>query len=543
MVDLQRSPHGSAGFANALMRKSAGLMKRHGAYIGTDEAGRHHYSSQQSAILVCGGARSLKGSVLIPWLIDGCLNGAFGPMNIVSLDFKFQNGRIAALQARQGRHVVNITPRETTSSSIDVLSYIDPKSPELIPLAKLFAANWIPFSGGGNAAFFEGSAQRLLEGVIVVLARKNNGVTLPELADVMAGFGDATDDWLDFEYDLSIAPEAEYRKIAQELTRLRDQGSDSGGYSGIKNEIARSFSVMSDPQWRKVLSPPFDFCPSQLTKPDAAPYFVTIAENKDYSETAAPVLRAIFTAFLVYKRRVPAAASREQFWLLDEIGNVGKWPMAVELATYGPGYGIRPAYIVQSTAQLDNLAPRASTILPNSCGTQIYTGTRSVEQAALINRQLGRVTLDYVDPQNLERAQVAKAKALARYGAGQADAAVVAAELAEQEHMARQYRPMARDLRNVDEIINEANGKAFVFLPGVLEKPAYLTIRPYWERRDLAGAAMPDPFHAKDLSQINVPTRFGMRRRPIVTERVRPEYAHLYQYQSGYWSYVKGYRP
>lgn len=543
MVDLQRAPYGSAGFADARMRKRAGLMRHEGAYIGTDEAGRHHYSSHQSAILVCGGARSLKGSVLIPWMIDGYLNGAFGPMHIVSLDFKFQNGRIAALQARQGRHVVNITPREARSSRVDVLSYIDPASPELIPLAKLFAANWIPYSGGGNAAFFEGSAQRLLEGVIVVLARKNNGVTLPDLADVMAGFGDATDEWLDFEYDLSIAPEAEYRKIAQELSRLRDQGSESGGYSGIKNEIAKSFSVMSDPQWRRVLSPPFDFCPSQLTKDGAPPYLVTIAENKDYSETAAPVLRAIFTAFLVYKRRVPAAASREQFWLLDEIGNVGKWPMAVELATYGPGYGIRPAYIVQSTAQLDNLAPRASTILPNSCGTQIYTGTRSVEQAALISRQLGRVTLNYVDPQNAERAQAARTKTLMRYGTGQVDAATVVGEMAEQERMAQQYRPMARDLRSLDEIINAPNGKAFVFLPGVLEKPAYLTIRPYWLRRDLAGAAMPDPFHAKDVNQIEVPTRFSMRTRRIVTERVPRNYAHLFQYQSGVWSYVQGYRP
>lgn len=240
---------------------------------------------------------------------------------------------------------------------------------------------------------------------------------------------------------------------------------------------------------------------------------------------------------------MPAAATREQFWLLDEIGNVGKWPMAVELATYGPGYGIRPAYIVQSTAQLDNLAPRASTILPNSCGTQIYTGTRSVEQATLINRQLGRVSLEFVDPQNLDRAQVARVKTLMRYSTGQCDLASVAAELAEHDRMAHQHQPMARDLRNVDEIINEANGKAFVFMPGVLEKPAYLTIKPYWMRRDLAGAAMPVPFHAKDLGFMDIPTRFGMRRRRIVSERVHRKNAHLFQYQSGYWSYLKGYKP
>ncbi|GLO68672.1 hypothetical protein MACH17_01890 [Phaeobacter inhibens] len=86
--------------------------------------------------------------------------------------------------------------------------------------------------------------------------------------------------------------------------------------------------------------------------------------------------------------------------------------MAVELATFGPGYGIRPVYVVQSTAQFENLAPKASSIVPNSCGTQIFTGIRSVEQASLVSRQLGKTTLEYFDSALVERAEAARSKAL-----------------------------------------------------------------------------------------------------------------------------------
>lgn len=542
MVDFQRGPYGSASFADARLRRKAGLNRPQGGYVGTDDVGRNCYSHQQSAVLLCGGARSLKGSVIIPWMVDGKLNGSLGPMHIVSMDWKNQNGRIAGLQVRQGRHIVTIAPREEHSNSFDVLSYIDPRSPELIPLAKLFASNWIPFSGSPQAEYFEGTAQRLTEGAVVTLSRLKGGVTLPDLADVMAGFGDATDEWLSFEYHLATAPEPQYRKIAQELSDLRERGTDSGGYNGIKNEIAKSFAVMTDPQWRKVLSPPFDFHPEQLTEECGPPFLINIAENKDYSQTAAPVLRAIYTALLVYKRRVPAATTREQVWILDEIGNIGAWPMAVELATFGPGYGIRPLYVVQSTAQLDNLAPRASTIVPNSCGTQIYTGTRSVEQASLINRQLGRMSLEYFDAAMIERAEAAKSKALMGIVAGDADPSMALLEASHHDRLAQEPQRFARDLRTVDEIINEPNGKAYVFMPGVLEKPAYLNILPYWKRRDLAGQYLGDPFHSKP-GTVEVATRWGQRHRKIVSEPIPPEYAHLPQYCDGKWSYVKGFKP
>jgi len=171
--------------------------------------------------------------------------------------------------------------------------------------------------------------------------------------------------------------------------------------------------------------------------------------------------------------------------------------LAESLATIGAGYGIRPAYVVQSTEQLENLKKGASKIIPNSCGTQVFIGTRSANQGRLIQSQLGRMTVTYTDPEAIERAKAAKSHAIAQVLIGQGDPMMAMLEAGHQERMAGQTRKMGRDLRGIDEILGEKNGQAFVFMPGVLEKPAYLTIRPYWQRFDLRGAYLGDPFHNK----------------------------------------------
>ena len=88
MIDFQRYRFGSAGFANRAMRGRAGLHGKRGAYIGHDEAGRPCHSDQQSAILLCGGARSGKGNFIIPWLVDGRLASGGEAHHVISLDWK-----------------------------------------------------------------------------------------------------------------------------------------------------------------------------------------------------------------------------------------------------------------------------------------------------------------------------------------------------------------------------------------------------------------------------------------------------------------------
>ncbi len=543
MIDFQEKRFGSAGLANRAMRRRAGLHKKRGAYIGHDEMGRACHSDQQSAILLCGGARSGKGNLIIPWLVDGCLSSGGEANHILSLDWKGQNGLIAGLQVQQNRRIYNYNPRGNRgvpSHRMNPLSHLRGGSPTLVADALLSSASWIPFTDP-RAAYFEGMAQKIVTAASVTLARTSGVVTLPELADKMAGLGSTSEEFLSFEFDIAQQPEPEIRQVAQDLRSFRAGKSDSGGFEGIKNEVAKSFIGLMDPQVRAALSPPYDFDFEWLTRADAPPAMVNLMEDIEFAEISGPIIRALFTSALIYKRR--AISARPQFWCLDEISACGAWPLAPKLATICAGYNIRTAYVCQASKQLDALAPNAGEIIPNSCGTAIYMGTRSTQQASLVSNQFGKVTLDYDDKARQENARAAKAKAMAEVIMGGADPLTAMMSAAHQDRMARQKSKMARSLRSVDEVINEKNDRAYVFMPGVLEKPFYAKVPKYWKRRDLAGRYLGDPFHAKP-GTVEIATWLGQRHRKVVTEDAPKRLRDWPQYRdSGKWSYVKGFRP
>lgn len=544
MIDLQNDRFGSAVFANRAMRRAAGLHKKYGAYVGHDDAGRVHRIGGQSAILLVGGARSLKGSLVIPWLVDGGIGDRNGPHHIIALDMKRQDTVVAAQQVRHGRRCYYFNPRRAAGMPFHRMNpceHLTPDSATLVADALLFAQNWIP-NTDPRAAYFEGMSQKLVMAGAVVEARETGSVTLPKLAERMAGLGTTSEAWLSFEHAISVQPEPQISEIATMLQDLRKKDSDSGGFAGIKNEISRSFSCIADAQIKEALSPPFDLSFRYLTESACPPCMVSIMEDLEFAHTTAPVIRALFTAILTAKRRAPMSA-RPQFWCLNEIAHF-PWPMAESLATISAGFGIRTAYVVQSSQQLETLNKGASRVIPQSCGAQIYIGTRSVDQAAIISRQLGKATIEYDDFAMQERARAGKSKAVmdAVLGDGDVMGAMLAAS--HQEKLAEHKTKAGRDLRTVDEIINATPmGRAYVFLPGILERPFYANIPRYWQRRDLGGKYLGDPMHSKP-GTVEIATRWGQRHRKIITEDAPRAYRDWPQYRdTGQWSYVKGYRP
>ena len=63
-----------------------------------------------------------------------------------------------------------------------------------------------------------------------------------------------------------------------------------------------------------------------LTKEGSPPCLVSIMEDLEYAETSGPIVRTLFSTALLHKRR--AISARPQFWVLQEIGNIGAWPLA-----------------------------------------------------------------------------------------------------------------------------------------------------------------------------------------------------------------------
>lgn len=543
MIDYEQDRFGTAGFADARMLDAAGLYRaKNGLFIGEDEHGRKCHSSQMAALLLNGGARSGKGNLIIPWLVDGHFHD-----HIISMDWKGQNGSIAQLQVLQGRRVINFMPRgdrPVVAHRINPVSYIRGDSPTLFPDCKMFASNWLPMSGSKNGDYFEATGQRWIEATNVALARIDGSLTLPRLADAMTQFGSLSDEWLAIEEQMASMAEPSIQLVVSEIQQMRENGSsDSGGYTGVKGEIAKSFACLSDPQLRAAVSAPFDFCFSELSETNAAPHLVNIMEAQEFGHTSAPVIKSLYTCALIYKRRA-VGTSRPQVWLLDECGNLKAWPLAVGLATYGAGYGIRPIYITQSMAQLNNLAPGALSIIPNSCGTQIYMGVRDFEnEGQRVSRMIGTKTIEHEDFLTNENARLANEQAMMQVLFEGADPFQAGMQMAQNEAKIAHKTKAPRAVLTPDEVMNLPYGKAIVFMPGVLERPAMTTLRNYWQRRDLAGRYLPDPFHPTPKGDVQVQTFFGRRYRDVIRESVPSKLAHLPQYQDGAWSYVQGYRP
>jgi len=125
----------------------------------------------------------------------------------------------------------------------------------------------------------------------------------------------------------------------------------------------------------------------------------------------------------------------------------------------------------------------------------------------------------------------------------EADPIAAMTTAAHQERLLDHQQKIARDVRTVDEVINEKNDRAYVFMPGVLERPFLSTVPKYWQRRDLAGRYLGDPFHAKP-GTVEIATLWGQRHRKIVTTNAPAHLIDWPQYrETGLWSYVRGYRP
>jgi len=258
MIDPSVDLHGSAGTADAYMRRDAGLLTPKGAYIGHDPAGRAHFSDQQSAVLLVGGARSLKGSAVVPWLVDGCIHSDAGPHHLVLLELKGQDGPIAAQQVRHGRHCFYLNPRRNRDlpfHRFDGLGHLNAASPTLVPDAMEFGANWNPVTDP-RSSYFERTAAKINAAIAVTYARTAGPVTLPTMADKVAQLGDLSEEWLSFQFDMSQQPESQIREVATLLERVQSGDFQGGGWDGIKGELAKSYACMIDPDLREALSPP-----------------------------------------------------------------------------------------------------------------------------------------------------------------------------------------------------------------------------------------------------------------------------------------------
>lgn len=331
-------PFGSARFSGPEEIARAGLFTRqpHSVLVGF-VGNQPLWYSDMGGLLTVAGPRSGKGRDLIAYNI---CQGIHAPTMII-LDIK--GGELAAISRNQtGDHKFCIywNPRKSNglpSNRINPLDYLNIDNPLLISHTKMFTENALPPSGAAQSIYFEGRARELVEAFVLTIVKRDGALTYPALYRVINLLITGGDKWLDFAFEMSESGFDIAVRVEEEVAAARSDSS--GGFKGILGEITRAFACLSDPVLLESVSPPYDFSFADLYK-SGQTYNVYLMPPAEFVEAWAAVIKSMFVAAQIYKAGAPAAP--RQTWVLDELGQLGAFPLALKAFTRDAGTGIRP---------------------------------------------------------------------------------------------------------------------------------------------------------------------------------------------------------
>lgn len=492
------------------------------------------YWNGMGGVLVTAGARGGKLRDLLSYtILDGQYAGT-----LCILDMKGELAVISQKQTRLGKHCIYWNPlglHGMPKHRINPVDYIHIDSPSLVSDVKVLCENLIALTGSSNAEYFERRGREFLEAVILTIVKLDGALTLPRLYEIINLIPGNSDRWLAFAFEMHEAGFEISARIEEEIAVSR-KGSSSG-IKGILGEIFKSFSALSDPVLMASVSPPYDFSLSQLCE-DSQAYNFYMMPPAEFIDAWGPVIKTLFVGAMIYKSRTPSAP--RQTWILDELAQLGKFPLATKLYTYGAGIGIRPVSLVQASKQLSLTGPEAETIITSSAAARIYFAIRDYLSAANLSNMLGMSTQEYDDLLAQSREDLARKQAIQAVMDGQSpmEAGIM---LSHHRDAMKNRSKQARPLRKPDEILNTPENKSYVFMDG-LGGSLYADRKAYYEQRWLAGRFHPNHYHPP-IDKVRVKARIGYRWRKVITEPVPPQYTHLPQYVDGTWSYIEGFRP
>ena len=501
-------------------------------YIGEFENKPLWYHGD-GGLLLCGGARSGKLTTILAYNL---CHGIYSGGSMLVLDVK---GELAAISRNQApdlkacRYWNPLGLGDLPQNGFNPVDYLSRHSASLFADVKVFAEALVPMSGSANGAFFEERAREYIEAIAIGLIYLNGELTLPDLYDAINQIPSNSAQWIDVAFAMHRSGVPLCVRVEEEIAQSRTD--TSGGFQGIMGVVFKSVACLSDPMLRKSLSGPFDGSMSDLCDEYQLCQYYLICPPELISVWA-PVLKALFTCAMIHKARRPQAP--KQTWILDEAAQLKGFELVTKMFTYGAGIGIRPWIILQSLEQLNDISPRARSIIPSSAGCQSFFAIREIDSARRLSEMLGDQTLEYDDPVQQGRAELEEQQAALSLISGGDPFAIMA--ILKQKRLERTFRTkQVRRLRKSDEILRLPADHQFIQCDG-LSGPIYAQRIPYWQQGWMAGRYHPNPYHPP-CDSVLITFLDGEQSCPVVSEPVPAQYNHLPQYRDGNWSYISGF--
>ncbi|HBO5639745.1 TraM recognition domain-containing protein [Pseudomonas aeruginosa] len=530
---------GSAAWATCGDVAGAGLFDCPGPFIGYG-ADRPMMLDGDAPMITSGGAGSGKLRDLLAYNLCGFQLGEHGWVTPPRILVNDPRGELAAIsigsQVRFGKAAYCINPfrlHGLPRHRLNPWDVLRPGSPTFHADVKLLVGDLIPLSGSSSAEYFELRARQWCESLVQDYAMTFGNVSLPALYDMVNAI-EEPDGWSALEGRMLRSPSSDVRRTAHEIsTKRKDVPKE---YSAIVGEIVKYLGFLSDPVIRETLSCS-DFSLEVLCQRDCNVYNMIPAE---YASQLAPMLRAIIGAAMLYKQRHPAAP--RVLFLIDEAATLGRFESLLRGYTYGRGMGIRVWSIWQDIGQISrNYGRDALSGFIGSSQMRQFFGVRDLDTARVVSAMLGAETLEYDPVLEQMQARLTQAQIIDRLMAGD-DPFEAGLHYAYQARAAIHRVKQARPLMAPDEVLNLPEDRQVLFISGLGLMPILADKYPYFTRAEMAGAYLPNPYHPPH-DRVRVMTRYGVRIKPVVTERVPDEFADYPQYESGEWSFIKGHRP
>lgn len=416
---------------------------------------------------------------------------------------------------------------------LDILSRSNPR---FHADCKFIAEALIPFSGGGNARYFEMRAREWVENLLKSLVEQHGAVSFPALFRAVNLIETDAQHWADqLQAMLNSSFESVRRTAGEMLTKQQDSPKEFGAVIG---ELYAHLNFLDDPMLQEALENP-DFSLSALCDPrQAATLFVNVPI--EYVQLWAPVLRTMFTVAMLYKSRAPQAPRLTM--IVDEAGQLGNFDALLRAFTFGRGAGVRAWALFQDTGQIvKNFGQPGLQGFLGSAALRQFFGVRDYQTASMISAMLGNETLEYDDTLRQAEAERSRFSAAMRIMNGD-DPFQAMYDMRHFDQASQVRTKQSRPLMTPDEILAMPEDRQILFVSGKNLKPIFAERHPYFMHPEMAGRFLPNPYHPP-LDQVTIPSKRGPRVHKVVREPVPAALAHLPQYQDGTWSYVEGYRP
>ncbi len=531
MSQNEFNKYGSSDWATWRQLKTAGYCtpSQNALFLGFHDVrwSSRLFWNSAAGILICAGPRIGKFKFI------GAFNALPGLSQRTQIfhDPKAEWWEIALDQTPDRRKCAVWSPNKRKGVPQDRINPVCIKAddPKMISRIKKFLASSVTVTGG-NAKFFELSAQDFGECIAITVTMRDGEFTIPAFYDAINLVLKNTEDAHKFEWLMQSCPHKHVGAAADIIRYGKNNSSNT--FQSIMAELKNAFSCMSDPFLRASVSSPFNMSLEEIVRDGR--WNLYLMPDSDFIDTWSPVIRAFYETLRELKEHNPDAP--DQDWWLDECHLLAPFPLVAKMLNFGAGIGIRPIIIVQSFEQMDDICPNGSTIIPAGCGVQIYFGIREIESAERISRMLGNQTLRYNDALAQDEAKLQRRRLFdGLFGRG--DPISLGREYSHHKKASHHRSEIERPLMTASEIMRMTPGRALMF-GDELPHPVDLQLFAYYERRELAGQFFPHHKHTDDMTKVRVKTRFGHKLLNVMIGPVPQEFADYPQYADGTWTYI-----